>query len=177
MKYNFKAQGKMLLMTGAEIGVLGTGMLLTKKFLDFNTLFKDQIAKDPTYADKWFVKHQGAIKFGVGLLAAIHIKNPWLRIGLLSVAAVGFIEEVRVLTAKEDGTNFFNQIGASKSKITDAELFEAAKKAGRTNPTDEFPTTVGATNPTDEFPTTTGAFTDELMENSTVGYKYTGYNW
>ena len=170
-KYNFKEKGKMALMTGAEIGTVGASMLLTKKFLDFNTLFKNQITKDPKYAEKWFIKHQGAVKFGAGILAAIHVQNPWLRLAFIGVAVVGFIEETRVLTTQKDGTNFFDQIGAAKNKVTDAELYEAAMRAGQ-NPTEEYPTTVGTENPTVEYPTTVGwGMQDEMMPGSstTVG--------
>jgi len=101
-------------MTVAEVAVVGGSMLLTTKFLDFETLFKNQIAKDPTYKDKWFIKHQGAIKLVAGATAAAYVKNPWLKLLFIGVAANGFIQEARVLTAKDDGTNFFNQIGNSE---------------------------------------------------------------
>jgi hypothetical protein len=107
----FKSIAKRGFMTVAEVSVVGGSMLLTTKFLDFETLFKNQIAKDPTYKDKWFIKHQGAIKLVAGATAAAYVKNPWLKLLFIGVAANGFIQEVRVLTTKADGTNFFNQIG------------------------------------------------------------------
>lgn len=119
----FKSIAKRGAMTVAEVAVVGGSMLLTTKFLDFETLFKDQIAKDPTYKDKWFIKHQGAIKLVAGATAAAYVKNPWLKLLFIGVAANGFIQEVRVLTAKDDGTNFFNQIGNSEM---DQKLLAAA---------------------------------------------------
>lgn len=113
-------------MTALEVGVVGGSMLATTKFLDFEILFKNQIEKDPTYKDKWFIKHQGAIKLVAGAAAAAYIKNPWLKLVAIGVAANGFIQEVRVLTAKEDGTNFFNQIGNS----LDEKLLQLAQSTG-----------------------------------------------
>jgi hypothetical protein len=172
-KYNFKEKGKLAMMTAAEVGTVGVSMLVTKKFLDFNTLFKNQIAKDPTYADKWFIKHQGAIKFGAGIIAAIHVDNPWLRLAFIGVAVVGFIEETRVLTTDKDtGESFFDKIGKGKGnyRVSDEELYQAAMM-GQDNPTDKYPTFVGAENPTTEYPTTVGAgweMQNELMPKSTT---------
>lgn len=120
---NFKSIAKRGMMTVAEVGVVGTSMLLTTKFLDFEILFKNQIAKDPTYKDKWFIRHQGAIKLVAGATAAAYVKNPWLKLLFIGVAANGFIQQVRVLTTQKDGTNFFNQIGNSEM---DRKLQEAA---------------------------------------------------
>lgn len=113
----FMSHAKKAGMTVAEVGVVGGSMLLTTKFLDFEILFKNQIEKDPTYKDKWFIKHQGAIKLVAGAAAAAYIQNPWLKLVAIGVAANGFIQEVRVLTAKDDGTNFFNQIGNNQSEM------------------------------------------------------------
>lgn len=129
MKYNFKEKGKMAVMTGLEIGVVGGSMLLSQKFLDFNVIFKNQIAADPTYVDKWYIKHQGAVKFAVGVLAAIHISNPWLRLLAFGVAANGLVQEIRVLAVK-DGQPMFDKIGASDF---DKKLLNAANSARERN--------------------------------------------
>ena len=125
-KFNFKEKGKVIAMTGAEIGVLGGSMILTKKFLDFEVLFKNAIAKDPAYKDKWYIKHQGGVKFGAGLIAASFISNPWLKMIALGVALEGFISEVRTVTTDKEGVAFFDKIGAAS---TDAELEQLARGA------------------------------------------------
>lgn len=126
MKYNFNPISKMAVMTAGEIGVVGGSMLMSQKFLDFNILFKNQIAADPKYAQKWFIKHQGGIKFAIGVLAAINIKNPWLRLLAFGVAANGLVQEVRVLATK-DGQPMFDRIGQNE---LDKKLLQAAKSAG-----------------------------------------------
>ncbi len=110
----FKSIAKKGMMTVAEVGVITGGALLTTKFLDFNTLFKDQIAKDPTFADKWFVKYQAPIKLVAGATLAAYVKNPWLKLAFIGVAVNGAIGSVRLATAKADGTNFFNSVGNSE---------------------------------------------------------------
>ena len=116
--------------TVAEVAVVGGSMLLTTKFLDFEILFKNQIEADPEYANKWFIKHQGAIKLVAGAAAAVYVTNPWLKLLFIGVAANGFIQETRVLTAKEDGTNFFNQIGNTNEEL-DRKLLMAAQSVSR----------------------------------------------
>lgn len=122
-------------ITLGEITVLGGSMLATKKFLDFNTLFKKNIEKDPAFAERWFIQHQGAIKFVGFALAASFVKNPWIKIALLGASAVGFIEEVRVLTKDSKGVSFFDAIGQqsaiSNMSDLDQRMKEAAQKAER----------------------------------------------
>lgn len=148
MAYNFKSQAKITAMTLGEVGVVGGSMILTSKFLDFNVLFKNQIAADPNYANKFHIKHQGAIKLVVGALAAAHIKNPWLKLLAIGVAVEGFIREVRVLTTDSAGTAFFDKIGNSNSQQNaeaDARLLEIAKKMEMSGPplTTDYGSTVG----------------------------------
>jgi len=165
MNYNFNPISKMALMTAGEIGVVGGSMLLSQKFLDFNMLFKNQIAKDPKYKDKWFIKHQGGIKFTVGVLAAINIKNPWLRLLAFGVAANGLVQEVRVLATK-DGAPLFDSIGNGM----DAKLLEAAKKAGAVG--DQYQTMVAGPVGT-EFLTQVARPVDLMNDNYTsVGNAY-----
>lgn len=116
MTYNFKAKAKMAAITAAEVGVMGGSMLLSQKFLSFDVIFKNQIAADPTYKDKWFIKHQGAIKFAAGVLGAIYIPNPWLKLVAVGVAINGLVQEVRVLTMK-DGEYTFDAIGNLDKKL------------------------------------------------------------
>lgn len=135
MKYNFKEKAKVAGMTVAEVGVLTGGIILTKKFLDFNTLFKNKIAADPTFADQWYIKHQGAIKMVVGALAAAHVSNPWLKLLCIAVAVEGAITEARVLTTDEAGVSFFDKIGrasnnsyAEENSRADQILLDLARK-------------------------------------------------
>jgi hypothetical protein len=157
----FQDQAKLVGMTVAEVAVLGGGMIVTKKFLDFNVLFKNQIEKDPKFAEKWFIKHQGAIKLVAGAIGAYYVKNPWVRMLLIGVALEGFVSEVRVLTTNKDGVSFFDKIGQGQSDL-DAQLLQAAKEAeisgGQLDPASAYPTAVGQQESvTDRFPTAVGS--------------------
>lgn len=107
----FKSIAKKGMMTVAEVGVVTAGALLTTKFLDFNTLFKDQIAKDPTFINNWYVKYQAPIKLVAGATAAAYVKNPWVKLLFVGIAVNGAIGTVRLATSKADGTNFFQPVG------------------------------------------------------------------
>lgn len=120
----FKSIAKKAAMTVAEGAVVTGGILLTTKFLDFNTLFKDQIAKDPAFADKWFVKYQAPIKLVAGAALATYVTNPWAKLAFFGLALNGAIGTVRLATSKADGTNFFQQVG--NSKMIDQKLKEYA---------------------------------------------------
>lgn len=162
MKYNFQEKAKMAGMTSLEIGVVGGSMLLSQKFLDFNVIFKNQIAKDPEYTKKWFMKHQGGVKFAVGVLAAIHISNPWLRLLAFAVAANGLIQEVRVLATK-DGAPMFDKIGTSDF---DKRLVQAAQSARTGAVGDQYQTMVaGAVGI--EYPTQVARPVDLMNNNYT----------
>lgn len=127
MKAKFKSIGKKTFMTAAEVGVIGGGMIITKKFLDARTIFAKQIEKDPSFAEKYFVKHQGAVKLIAGGAAATMVKNPWLKLVFIGVALEGFISEARTLsTNKTTGVALFESIGAEKTDI-DREMLEAAR--------------------------------------------------
>lgn len=127
MKVQWKAVAKHGAITAGEVAVITGGIILTKKFLSAKTLFKNQIEKDPTFADKWYMKHEGAVKVGIGVIAASMIKNPWLKMVAIGFAIEGAITEVRYLTTdKTSGASFFDSIGAGAEGI-DAEMLEAAK--------------------------------------------------
>jgi len=165
MKYNFKEKSKMAFMTAGEITVVGGSMLLSQKFLDFNVLFKNQIAKDPAYTEKWFIKHQGAIKFAVGVIAAIHIQNPWLRLLAFGVAANGLVQEVRVLAVK-DGAPMFDKIGQN----LDEKLLQAARSAGAVG--DQYQSMVAGTLAT-QYPSQVARPIDLMNDNyASVGNSY-----
>jgi len=165
----FKEKGKVIAMTAGEVGVVTGGMIMAAKFLDFNTLFKNQIAKDPKYADKWFIKHQGAIKFIGGLAIAAFMPNPWLKLLFLGVAAEGLLRQVRVFSTMKDGTNWLDKIGkgantGQNTSQIDQELRDAGLQAEREatmgiiNPATSFPTSAGAINPSMEYVTSVGAW-------------------
>lgn len=162
MAQNWKAVAKHTAVTVGEVAVLTGGIILTKKFLDFRVIFKNQIAADPKYADKFHIKHQGAIKLVGGAALACFIKNPWLRMLAIGVAIEGAITEARVLTTNsETGVSFFDQIGAGDEDDMDGlgeidqELIDAAKQTSGTFG-DRFQTSVGAQNFGDRFPTSVG---------------------
>ena len=149
MKYNFKEKAKVAGMTVAEISVLTGTIVLTKKFLDFNVLFKNKIAADPTFANKWYIKHQGAIKLVGGALAAAHVDNPWLKLLFIGVAIEGAITELRTVTTDDAGVSFFDKIGRNPANDAanaqaDAILIDMARKSDRTaGVPQEYGSTVG----------------------------------
>lgn len=124
MKARFKSALKNTASAVKDVAVVGGGMILTKKFLDAKVLFAKQIEKDPKFADKFFVKHQGAVKLIGGSLAAGMVKNPLLKLLFVGAAIEGFISEARTLSTNKDGVALFESIGAD-SEI-DAEMLEAA---------------------------------------------------
>ncbi len=163
-KVNWTAVAKHAAYTGGEVAVLTGGIILTKKFLDFKVLFKKKIEQDPTYAEKFHIKHQGLIKLGVGSVAACFIKNPWLRMLAIGVAVEGAITEARLLTTDKEGVSFFDQIGADDQASIDAEMRAAAEGMQGTGEGNDFgnrfQTTVGAGG--------TGAFYDRFV--TSVGF-------
>jgi hypothetical protein len=153
----FKSVAKKGMMTVAEVGVITGGALLTTKFLDFNTLFKDQIAKDPTFAQKWFVKYQAPIKLVAGATLAAYVKNPWAKLAFIGLAVNGAIGTVRLATAKADGTNFFQPMGN-----IDERLAEYARMNGAPI-TERFPTQVAGLPITERYPTQVGKPVDLMV--------------
>ena len=159
----FMTHAKKAGMTIAEVGVVTGGALLTTKFLEFTTLFKDQIAKDPTMIDKWYIKYQAPIKLVAGAGIAAYIKNPWAKLAFIGMAVNGAIGTVRLATAKADGTNFFGPMGALSAE--DQKLLNSALSVqGITNAN---PTQVAAPY-TQRYPTNVGKPVDLMV------YPYTG---
>ncbi len=127
--------GKGVMDNGKPI-LLGTaGVIVGQKFLDFKTLF-------PNVApDKFFIKHEGAIKIGaIVVTLAMWKKCPdmlkWLLIG---VAIQGGIKAVRQYTMNDAGKAFVDQIGAGNF---DKDILSLAAQIK--NVTTQYPTTVGA---------------------------------
>lgn len=158
MKLQIKAVAKEAGMTALEVGTVAGAMILTKKLLDFNILFKNKIASDPTFAQGFFIKHQGGIRFAAGLAGAAYFKNPWVKLAFIGIAAEGLITEVRALTTDAAGVAFFDKIGQADTRVTDDELLQLAaqydNQMGATNPTTQYPTYVAWNNPTTQYPTT-----------------------
>jgi|SRR6185312_3356338 len=166
-KVHFAEKGKIALMTGGEVIVLSGSMILTKKFLDFKELFKDKIAADPTYADKWYIKHQGAIKAFVGVVAAAYIEQPWLRLIAIGVALEGAITEIREFSKDSAGKPMFDAIGAANNPV-DQELMLLAQQYdnqlnGTSGVVDQYTTAVAGVNTVDAY-TTAVAGVYELVE-------------
>lgn len=167
MAINWKAVAKHGMITTGEVGVITGSIIITKKFLDARILFAKQIAADPTYADKWYIKHQGALKVGIGVIAASLIKNPWLKMVAIGVAIEGAITEARVLTTnKTTGLSFFEQIGAGEAEI-DAEMMEAANATkGMGGFGDRFDSTVAGFG--DRFDTTVAGWGDRGADQTNI---------
>ena len=169
----FKALSKKGLIkagkTMGEVAVVGGSMLMTTKFLDFETLFKDKIAADPTFKDNFFIKHQGGVKFAAGCLLAASIKNPWVKLLGIGIAGAGFIQEARVLTQSADGSNFFKQIGNS---AMDRKLLAAAQMNGPLSTRDQ--TFVAGEKPLSERNQTYVGEPVNLMNEriTNVGFQY-----
>lgn len=137
----FKAKGKGLMQgvmsNGKPIVLATAGVVGAQKFLDFKTLFPNV---DP---NKFFIKHEGAIKLGGVIVTLSMWKNcpEWLKWVLIGVAIQGGIKATRQYTMNAEGTSFVNQIGAGQY---DAEIAAAAKEI--VNAANEFPTGVAGTS-------------------------------
>lgn len=90
------------------IGLTTAGVVAAQKFMDFKTLF-------PNVApDKFFIKHEGAIKVGGVIVTFMMWKNmpDYMRWLLIGVAVQGGIKAVRQYTTGSNGKSFVDQIGA-----------------------------------------------------------------
>lgn len=169
LKYKLKEAG----MTAAEVGVVAGSMILTKKFLDFNQLFKNKIASDPTFANGFIMKHQGGVRFAIGLGGAVFIKNPWIKLAFIGIALEGLITEVRTLTTDETGVAFFDKIGYAGNSTTDQQLLDMAARYNAqmgANPTTMYPTSVAAVNPTRQYTTQVAGMPRINLTNSIPMY-------
>ncbi len=102
-----KEFGKNLGRSAMDVGVVGISMLASRKFLDFDVIFKNQPA------DSMVRKSGGYIKGIGGIILAGMVKNPILKNFLYGVALDGFVRVARQLTTnKETGESFFTAIGA-----------------------------------------------------------------
>lgn len=113
-------------ITLAEVGTLGVGMVAAKKFLDFETMFPN------VDKEKFFIKHQGGVKFVAFAAAAAWVQNPWAKLFFIGLSLEGFIREARVLTTNKDGVSFFGQIG--KTTGQDNAMNQAMLDAARFHP-------------------------------------------
>ena len=116
-----KGVAKNTMMNVKDIALITVGAIAAQKFLDFKTIFPN------VDVNKWFIKHEGAIKVGaVVITIAMWKKMPvWLKFVLWGVAVQGALKEIRTLTMNADGKAFFDSIGAGQY---DAEIAEAAKR-------------------------------------------------
>ena len=149
----FKSFGKDAGHIAMEAGLVAGGAILTAKFLDFETLWEKKIEADPTYADKWFIKHQGAVKAGIGIAGGAMFWNKlpnWGKALLLGLVVQGAVQEVGTLATDKDGVKFFNPIGRNGNGGADLtalnKLLEDAAAMNGMNPTTEFPTNVSGPN-------------------------------
>ena len=108
MKLNLKSAGKSVMTNGKEVGLTLGGALLSRKYLDFDMMFKNQAP------DSFMRKHQGIIKFLAGTIGAGMVKgNSLLRPVLNGVALEGGIKAVRTY----GGGNFFQPLGEGDSLL------------------------------------------------------------
>lgn len=125
MKFNLKSIGKNIGKDAMEVGLIMGGAIASRKFIDLDSLLKDQPA------DGFLRKHQGGIKAVAALSIAAALpankKNDMIRSILFGVAIDGALREVRTLTTDDAGTSWFEQIG-------------------NINPDSEFPTGVSGAN-------------------------------
>ena len=68
MKLNLKSAGKSVMTNGKEVGLTLGGALLSRKYLDFDMMFKNQAP------DSFMRKHQGIIKFLAGTIGGGMVK-------------------------------------------------------------------------------------------------------
>lgn len=162
----FGAKGKNIMTNvitnGKPIALATVGVVGAQKFLDFKTMFPNV---DP---NKFFIKHEGAIKLGGVVLTLSMWKNcpEWLRWILIGVAIQGGIKATRQYTMNAAGTAFVEQIGAGKY---DAEIAAAAREIQ--NAATEFPTSVAGTSMFNENNPSVN-----LIQNSQTGVAGMGMN-
>lgn len=142
------AAAKPILMTTA--GVVGA-----QKFMDFKTLFPN------VSPDKFFIKHEGAIKVGAVVVTLAMWKNcpEWAKYLLMGVAIQGGIKAVRQYSMGDAGKAFIEQIGAG---AYDEQIMALASDIK--NATNEFPTGVAGSNMRFEL-----APSVDLIRNSSTG--------
>jgi len=127
MKMTFKTFGKDAGTVAMEAGIIAGSAIVSAKFLDFNTLFKNQIAKNPAYIDKWFMKYEGFTKAGGAILigGAFWKQLPgWAKLLVVGIAVQGGIKGVGDMATAKDGTKFFNPIGQQSNGGADTAALE-----------------------------------------------------
>lgn len=127
MKFNFKDMTKRVKDPAMAIGLGTAGCIIGQKFFDFKTMFPQV---DP---NKWYMKHEGAIKVGGVLVTFMIWKNmpSWAKYLLIGLAIQGAIKEVRVLTMGDNGKAFVDQIGANNMDEAMRVLAEQVKNAAQ----------------------------------------------
>src|SRR6185295_402269 len=107
-KFDIKGIMKSGMESGKVLIPVTAGIIAAQKFLDAKTLLPNQ---DP---NKWFMKHEGAIKFG-GVIITLAIWKkcpPLVKYLLWGLAIQGAIKEARTLTMNDQGVAAFTQIGS-----------------------------------------------------------------
>lgn len=106
-KASAKKRGKDIITNAKEpamqIALATAGAIGTQKFLDFQTMMKDQYAKDP---NSFVFKHEGIIKVGAAVITIAAWKNmpEWLKWLVIGLGVQGAIKAVRTYT-KDSATN------------------------------------------------------------------------
>jgi hypothetical protein len=90
------------------IGAITAGVIISQKFFDFKTMFKDKKPEDAV------IKYEGEIKLGGAafLLSTVGKNwNPMLKFAIMGVGIQGGIKMVRKYTMNDAGKSFVEQIG------------------------------------------------------------------
>lgn len=168
-KHYVKTHGKEKLkvtgITMAEVGTLAVGTVAAKKFLDFEVMFPN------VDKEKFFIKHQGLVKFVAFAGAAAWVENPWAKLFLIGLSLEGFIREARVITTNKEGVSFFGQIGkatGANGNAMNQAMLDAARAAGGSALPPGNPAL--GTNPTTQYPTFVGQSPSVDLQNNSMTY-------
>ena len=142
---DLKSASKNIMVNGKVIAVTTGGALLSRKFLDFNTMFATQPANG------MLRKHQGIIKLLLALGIAGNVKNDTVKQLLNGVAIEGAIQAVRAY----GGGTFFQPIGAGDDVFISGAADDFLQ--GLIDGADDSLLGAGVTN---QYPATVGAFND-----------------
>ena len=114
VKARLKNLGKTAVKDATTVGITLGGLLASRKFLDFQTIFKNQPE------DSFMRKNEGPIKLIGGVLAIGMIKNPMIKALAIGMALDGGVMTIRNMTRDKDtGESFFPAISGNGKMLFD----------------------------------------------------------
>lgn len=130
-KFDFKGIMKGGMETGKVLLPVTAGIIGAQKFMDFRTILPN------VKPDEWYMKHQGAIKFGGVVITLAMWKKcpPLVKYLLWGIAIQGAIQETRVLTMNTEGKAFVDSIGAGQYDSAIDEMADMIKRESMNGPT------------------------------------------